>query len=379
MYKVEILPSDILRDAAIQRRRQLDEERKKRIFDPKLRVLGIDVKALEEQIRMKNEIKDVEREREEAFDKSMKHTNTVLQHLDAAAVEAARKHQKELDEFRKTQQPAHLRRDYDLSDPHALRHQLPPRTWDGDMRCGVSACQKFEGEDLASEARKKLQKMQMRVWAEQGAWEKKKERVREDEERRNYEQYQADIAAKTTELQKAVDRARMEQAIKDRDMNRRLAEERRQKELLDAQHEQSQNKQEVETQMNGVFLTERPDVFCIGGGHQVRVDEFKGITPEQREYILQMQERQRQEAEARRDRERQEEHEWAVQEAANLRAAMLLQRERARMERGEATRIRMQNAQKAQEDHLRRQYMDNVLYTNAPTPEYFAQFNTTSR
>jgi hypothetical protein len=40
MYKVEI-PKDSLQEAAINRRRKLDEERRKRIFDPKTRVLGV--------------------------------------------------------------------------------------------------------------------------------------------------------------------------------------------------------------------------------------------------------------------------------------------------------------------------------------------------
>jgi hypothetical protein len=40
MYKVEI-PSDKIEAEAIQRRRKLDEERKKIIFNPRLRILGV--------------------------------------------------------------------------------------------------------------------------------------------------------------------------------------------------------------------------------------------------------------------------------------------------------------------------------------------------
>lgn len=40
MYKVEI-PADDLRKAAIQRRKQLDEERKQRIFNPKILAMGV--------------------------------------------------------------------------------------------------------------------------------------------------------------------------------------------------------------------------------------------------------------------------------------------------------------------------------------------------
>ena len=40
MYKVEIL-SDKIEQEAINRRRRLDQERKERIFNPKLRVMGV--------------------------------------------------------------------------------------------------------------------------------------------------------------------------------------------------------------------------------------------------------------------------------------------------------------------------------------------------
>ena len=40
MYKVEI-PADRLQEAAIQRRRRLDEERKKIIFNPRVRIMGV--------------------------------------------------------------------------------------------------------------------------------------------------------------------------------------------------------------------------------------------------------------------------------------------------------------------------------------------------
>ncbi|KAJ3037094.1 Protein Tax-1, partial [Rhizophlyctis rosea] len=378
MYKVEI-PSDTLRDAAIQRRRQLDEERKKRIFDPKLRIYGIDVKALEEQIRMKQEVRDVERQREEAFDHTTRHTNQILERMDEAAAQAAKQRAHELDLFRRQNQPTHLRRDYDLYNPLALKNERPPRCSSADNRCGISACQTFEGEDLASWERRRLQKEQMRVWAEQGAWEKRKERWREEEERRKYEEYQAEISAKTLELQKAVEQASQEQAKRDRETNLQLAEQRRLKEAADRHREEELSLREIESQYNGTFLTERPDVFCIGGGHQVRVEEFKGITPEQHYYILQMQEKQRREAEHRRTQTRAQETAFAIQEAANLRAETLLQREKLRKDREEAVRMRDANRSKAGEDKLRKHYMDKVLYTNPPTADFFAQFNTSSR
>ncbi|RKO86312.1 RIB43A-domain-containing protein [Blyttiomyces helicus] len=378
MYKVEI-QADNLRDAAIRRRRALDEERKKRIFDPKIRILGIDVAALEEQIKIKNDSKEIERQREENLDRAAKHTNTLLQHLDAAAEAEARSHLQSINEFRTKFQQPWQRRDYDLYDPHALKKATPMRIGDDDERCGISGCQRFEGEDLSFAERKQLQKQQMSTWVREGVWEKRVKRKQELDEEMRYEQFQREVSMKTMALQNAVHEAKYNQALEDRETNRQMAELKRKKEAADRQFELEKNAKEIEGHLNGEFLTETPDVFNIGGGHQVRVDIFKGITPEQKTYILNMQEQQRAEAEALRQKKRQEEQEWALQEAANLRAATLLQREKDRQSKDMAVQLREENSRKAQEDRLRQMYTDKILYTNPPTEEYFNQFNTTSR
>ncbi|TPX61834.1 hypothetical protein PhCBS80983_g00775 [Powellomyces hirtus] len=348
MYKVEIL-SDNLRDAAILRRKNLDEERKQRIFDPKIRVLGIDVRALEDQIRTKNEMKKVEKEREVAFDKTMRHTNAILQHLDAEAIAQNRAQLKSLNHYRVMNQQPSQRRDYDLYDPKALKSDRPARVGDDDERIGLSSCQRFEGEDLASAQRKRLQKEQMKTWSQEGVWERRAKKFEEAEEKRLYEKYQNDVDQKVITLQNAVKDARAEQARADKEYNWQLAELKRQREAEERRYDEEQNVAEINRQVNGNFLTEHPDVFNIGGGHQVRVDMFKGMTEEQKRYIHQVQEKQRAEAEARREEQKREEERIARQEACNIRAAMLLEREKARQVREEAVELREENKRKAEE------------------------------
>ncbi|KNC97439.1 hypothetical protein, variant [Spizellomyces punctatus DAOM BR117] len=375
MYKVEI-PSDTLRDAAIRRRRQLDEERKQRIFDPKIRVLGIDVKSLDDQIRIKNEVKRAEKERDASFDRAMRQTNAILQHLDAEAATKCRDQLKALNEYRTSHQQPWQRREYDLYNPKALKAE---QVVDDDSKIGASSCQKFEGEDLASTERKRLQQEQMKTWAKQSIWEGRMRRLKESEEQRRYEEYQRDVDEKVLALQKATQDARAAQAKADKELNLKLAEFKRLREAEQRRFEEQQNVKELNSQINGDFLTERPDVFNIGGGHQVRVDVFKGITREQSAYIMQVQEQQRAEAQAQREQKRREEERLASQEAANTRAAMLLEREKARKTREEAIQMRLANKAKSEEDKLRKHYLDKVVYTNKPTDDYFAQFNTTSR
>ncbi|KAI9206816.1 RIB43A-domain-containing protein [Polychytrium aggregatum] len=378
MYKVEI-PADNIQQAAIERRRRLDEDRKKRIFDPKVRVIGVDLPALDDQVDTKERIKSNERTRNLAFDRHAAQTNQLLQMIDAQTEMERRRQLRSLNDFRFNYQQPYQRRDYDLYDPEALKNDFPARIGDEDPRCGVSGMQQFEGEDLEQPIRLRLQKDQMRVWAQEKQHEQELKKLTELEEKKKYEEFEHSVAMKTLELQKATDAARQERQRLDNEYNLHLASWKHHREAQAKHREMEQNFNEIMTNINGEFLTETPDVFNIGGGHKVRVDVFKGITPEQKAHILQTQEHQRMEAELRREQDRRKEYEWSLQEAANNRAAILLEREKGRRARELAIQIRKENQAKAGEDRNRQFYLDHVLYTNPPTEEYFTQFNTTSR
>ena len=66
MYKID-LPVDYKEAAAIERRRNQEEQRKSRIFNAKTRQIGIDEQALEQQTRDRKLMEDMEKRREEAF------------------------------------------------------------------------------------------------------------------------------------------------------------------------------------------------------------------------------------------------------------------------------------------------------------------------
>ena len=66
MYKLD-LPVDYKEAAAIERRRNMEEQRKSRIFNAKTRIIGIDIQAVEQQIKDRKEIQEVEKKREKAY------------------------------------------------------------------------------------------------------------------------------------------------------------------------------------------------------------------------------------------------------------------------------------------------------------------------
>ena len=65
-------------------------------------------------------------------------------------------------EYRKENQRAIDRTEFDLNDPDAKKKALPARLDDKDPRLTVSGMQLFKGEDLSCEDRVKLQQEQMR-------------------------------------------------------------------------------------------------------------------------------------------------------------------------------------------------------------------------
>lgn len=85
MYKVD-LPVDESSIRAVERRRDAEVARRKRIFSTRNRVIGLDVHALEQQVAERREREEAERQREMAYSKSQAELkkmkrNTLLLHL----------------------------------------------------------------------------------------------------------------------------------------------------------------------------------------------------------------------------------------------------------------------------------------------------------
>ena len=59
----------MLSESSLEKKRKFQEERTARLLDPRIRVLGVDKKALDEQIEEKNRVKELEKQREQFFDR----------------------------------------------------------------------------------------------------------------------------------------------------------------------------------------------------------------------------------------------------------------------------------------------------------------------
>ncbi|KAJ1504278.1 RIB43A-like with coiled-coils protein 1 [Coelomomyces lativittatus] len=377
MYKLDHLPTQI-EQQAILRRRRLDEERKLRIFDPKVRTLGIDVQGLDEQIKIKKGLQNLEKQHNDACDQFSRQTNEVLQLLDAKMELERRNHEKEIQDFRQSHQNAYQRRDFDLYDPNMLKKEAPARTGDEDPRTTVSGLQKFEGEDLKKDERLKLQKEQSRLWtwkrkfeSEQALQKAKNEAIRHDQA-----QFRASQAVQF--LQDQASQQKKEKLVADNNFNLQLAMEKRLREIEDRQQEEMKNMNEIQNMIHGKFLTER-DTSSNSNSNKLRVDAFKGNSPEAIREIYENREKQIKEAQERHNKEKEEQEMWIRSQMSLSRTTMILEREKERQRRLMNQRIREQNKELADQFKSRKKFIDEVVYTNPPTQEFFNQFNTTSR
>jgi len=76
MYKLD-LPLDYKEAAAIERRRNQEAQRKSRIFNAKVRTIGIDKQGLEQQVHDRKQMELMEKKRDEAFRKCYKINCTI--------------------------------------------------------------------------------------------------------------------------------------------------------------------------------------------------------------------------------------------------------------------------------------------------------------
>ncbi|KAJ3341758.1 Protein Tax-1 [Gonapodya sp. JEL0774] len=350
MYKVEIV-TESLQDQAIRRRRIMDEERKQRFFNPKIRVLGNDVQTLEEQIKMKKELNMVEKQRQWQMDQNMITAAAIVDTLTAEAARLRRAQLGELNAFRLTKQTFDTRREFDLNDPQAVRKDTPPRATPHGVGCSVSGLQAFQGEDLKERDRLALQREQMRVWTMEQTAEKENKRKEENEQNRREAEYQKAVLQEIEAQRRADEEARARRAREDLEMNKRMADEKRQRERSAKQQELAQNSREIKGWLTGEFLTEStvadPDVE---GPHHIRIDMFKGMTEDRRKEVRDFQHQQRIEAEMRRQQSLKDQHAWAQYAKIQNYATAIMEEEERLRNADTAARIAEQNARKAEED-----------------------------
>jgi len=379
MYKLD-LPVDMKETAAIERRRIREQQRQSRIFNARVRTIGVDLQSLEQQVDERKWMEEQERRREEAFAADMARNDKICMLLQKRQENDLKQLNKGINKFRKDHQRPEDRREFDIYDPEGKKKDKPARVSDDDPRCGVSSMQKLLGEDLNEKERKKLQQEQHEEWMKQQMKEKAQELANLKEAQRLYDLKAIETDQRSLELAHAEQECRRAINMAQKDMNQALARERQVKEDNQKQQELEDNLTEISNHVFGDMLTENPAVAQSAfGSHRVIPDRWKGMSPSEVNTIRYTQHQQVDEKKRLEEEEAQRDAEWNKQMLGNAKAALSLERQQERlrkdlMKKQAEENLRLSAEQKSRLDHFKRE-----VYTNIPTAAYFTQFNTSSR
>ncbi|CAF1074456.1 unnamed protein product [Didymodactylos carnosus] len=374
------LPSNPKELAAIERRRRNEKERQARIFNVKYRTIGIDKEMLDEQVRQRELIQEMERRRDEAFAREM-----IRNDLKALVMEQDERQKdyecaKRVDEFRKLYQKPEMAREWDLNNPDALKNGVSPRIMDDDPRLGPASIQSFAGEDLNLKARKKLQQEQLKEYFNtQRMIRKKNER----------QQQLADLLfdCKQTQLnqigynfEKIEEECKRAIGVATRHYNETMASEAKMKEREQRKRDTDEQLSEIiDTAFSNLLTEDDSTAVSAVNPSRVVVDRWKGMTKDQlneirNEQLKQMEQRQKCEIEEERFNAK-----WDLYHNVIAKQGTIIEQKLNEETKRCNQTFADYNLKLAETQKEREKYLKNVVYRSVPSSTFYTQFNTTSR
>ncbi|NXB00015.1 RIBC2 protein, partial [Cnemophilus loriae] len=337
----------------------------------------IDKDALDAQVKERKIQEAAEKAQHERFAHDMKKNDKLMCLLEERQKNEIKDMNRALTEFQKNFQKPETRREFDLNDPQALKKDRPARVSDSDPRCTISGMQKFMGEDLNYDQRMKFQKEQFREWSlqQQKDWKNAlaDQKLADD----LYDKFRIELDRKIMEEQRKEEESRRVVCTATKNFNRIQAAELDHKNELEKAQKIKDDIDEITCLLRGDFLSENPDQAI--GPLGVLVDRWKGMNQEQLMAIHQFQKEQALEKLRVREQERRRDAEWDRQRLQAARAQLLWERHQQRQNRVQRQELDVMNAELSQEQKAKNIYLKEEEYSNIPTDEYYAQFNTTTR
>ncbi|KAM9341913.1 RIB43A-like with coiled-coils protein 1 [Pholidichthys leucotaenia] len=378
MYKVD-LPVDQSTEKAVERRRAAEAARKGRIFNTRLRVIGLDIDALNQQVQEKKHYQNMEKQRDKAFDMLRKYQDEALLQQDSDEKEKRNALDIGLREYWANDQQVEDSCDADLKcDLKGAFNTVVP-----ERELGPASMQIFQGEGTYE---KQLRKEQM----------KKTERdlraQMEDNENRHIEDKHREILASRELLHqglRGIQQATLQEELRKGsrialdNYNQALAAERAEKLKEQQKKEERENLAEMWHIVTSDMMTECVEGAerQVGGGRppQVLPDRWKGMSSEQLSAIHKERKEQRLERQRQREAEKIQDTAWDLHLLKLSREAEEEERRAAELRREQRIKMDQYNMQLAQEQRAHQEFLNKKLYTNKPTKDYFYQFNTSSR
>lgn len=373
------LPKDDKETLAIERRRQREEERKKRIMDPKLRMFGVDTKALDSQVEVKKKIAESEKKVDEYYADLTKTFDQQAQLLDIKQQQLKVELATQVDEYRKKYQNYDKRREYDLNRPDYLKIDKPPRIGDEDMRNGIASGQKFFGEDLNIMNRVKAQQEELKKWVEEQTLEKSVKKNQELLETLEYQKKVSEINQNAVEIEKKNEELRVAKLQETLNTNKILADIKQQQADLKKKQDEEDSKEHVQNVMNSDFLNEKyENTFNVLDPMRFKPDHFKSLRPDQFEDIEKQRIRQLEEKKLAEDIQKKQQEIYDLEQWLLQRKAMEIEREKKNQKKKLAEELLQ--TQKVQEEEFKLTIKKkDEIYENRVYDDFFSKFGTSSR
>ncbi|MCJ8741458.1 hypothetical protein PDJAM_G00071040 [Pangasius djambal] len=380
MYKVDV-PVDESSTRAVERRRAAEVARQKRIFNPRTRVIGLDVHTLKQQVAERREREEAELQREMACDALCISMDQKLMEQQREEEERRREKAQELVQYWAMYQHSEDCRDADIN----YNHQGEPSvSLVNQEALGPASMQVFQGEGVGENEWKKYQMEQNErtLRAQREEREKCQKEQKHKELLRGLELIQQDLSA--IQLDALEEECKKAALIALKSYNLAQAEERQERERQDKQKHEGLELAEVLQMVTSDLLTECPEAAVkegMGSAEAPRVlpDHWKGMSSEQLSAIYRQRAEQCADRESQRQREKQSNLEWGLQQLEQARQQMEEERRARELERERRAQLDQYNQQLAREQQAHHQYLSNEVYTNRPTVRYFSQFSTSSR
>ncbi|KAM9640971.1 RIB43A-like with coiled-coils protein 2 [Morphnus guianensis] len=353
------LQRDLQEAAALERRRQRELQRQSRIFNARVRTIGVDKDALDTQVKERKIQEAAEKARNEELANEMKQNDKIMRMLEERQKNDIRNVNKAISEFQKNFQKPETRREFDLSDPQALKKDRPARLSDNDPRCTISGLQKFMGEDLNYHQRMKFQKEQLREWSLQQQRDWKNALADQKFADDLYDKNRIELDQKTMEQQRKEEESRRAVCAATKDFNRTQAAELAERKRLEKCQKTKEDMDEISSLLQGDLLSENPEQAVSSfGRHRVITDRWKGMNRDQLMAIRYSQQQQVLEKLRLKEEERQRDAEWDRQSIQAARAHLVLERHQQRQNRERRRALDNVNAELSQEQKSKWQHTE---------------------
>ncbi|XP_070764229.1 RIB43A-like with coiled-coils protein 2 [Enoplosus armatus] len=355
MLNMELL-SDRIARISLQRRRDTQAERQERIFNDKVRTIGVDKEALDMQVKEKKQREEAEKEKQNASDADMLYNSKVACLLHSRQVKEKCAMEKAIVNYRQQCQQPWSQQEFDLNDPDRCRN-----TDLGDAQMMPPG---LVGEDPDSKSRRQRQREQLREWLTQQQSERAAERHQQRLEEQRYDQSREETDNIALQLQSLDMERRKAAAIATKEYNLAKIEEKR--------HQEGKRNDKNNQQLTGVRAEPTLGMVGVPG---VWPSSDRRAPVESLQQIIQFQKHQMGEKKRMELKKKQDEEQHDRIRLDSARTALLMERQQARMNKElrrhlDSTNVKLAETHKQQKPDIERGCVDD---------SFFSKFNTCSR